>query len=191
MFQIRKPGFPVKSASKARLKYIADLFRQRIAERCGNYGNFCPIARALEMLGTGSFARFSFAVLEDSNPKLLKNWACTSPSEKCIYISQSTYEDACNDHPQARFTIAHEFGHLLLEHEFDPVFARENINQDIPPYKDSEWQADTFAAYVLMPAELAKGKSADEIEKEFGVSASAARARVDRLRRESQNERLL
>lgn len=183
MFQIRKPGFPVKPISKIKLKFIADLFRKRISENIGNYETFCPIVEALEMLGLKSFERFSFAIISDSNPKLLGKWACTSPAEKRIYISESTYNKACNNHPQARFTIAHEFGHLLLEHEIDAVFARDNINETIQSYRDSEWQADTFAAYLLMPEELAKDKSAEDIEKLFGVSASAAIARADRLRK--------
>lgn len=181
MFQIRKPGFPVKATSKQKLKHIADLFRLRIRESFGDYGTFCPIADALEMLGQKSFEQFSFAVVADNNPMLVGKWACTNPSDKCIYISESVYRKACENNPQARFTVAHELGHLLLGHEYDAVFARANVNAAIPTYRDSEWQADTFAAYLLMPSEQARGKSAAEIETLFGVSASAAVAREARL----------
>lgn len=184
MFQIRKPGFPVKPASKLVIKKIADAFRACIIRYIGPYKTFCPIVNALEILGNKPFAEYSFAILNNDDPRLDGKWAFTSPTEKRIYISESVYNNACRNIPKDRFTIAHELGHLLLGHEFDMVFSRKNENAPIPRYRDSEWQADTFAAYLLMPTELAKDKTADEIKELFGVSTSAAVAREARLKRD-------
>ncbi|MCM1294191.1 MAG: hypothetical protein NC311_01355 [Muribaculaceae bacterium] len=96
------------------IKRLADLFRLRIREYFGDYGTFCPIVNALEMLGQKSFERFSFAVLADDDPMLVGKWACTNPSDKCIYISESVYKKACENNPQARFTVAHELGIYCL-----------------------------------------------------------------------------
>lgn len=182
VFRIRKPGFPVKPTSKLKIKKIADAFRAYIVKHIGPYETFCPIVEALEMLGEKPFKKYAFAILSDDDPRLNKKWAFTSPTEKCIYISESVYNNACRNIPKDRFTIAHELGHLLLGHKFDMVFSRKNENTPIPCYRDSEWQADTFAAYLLMPTELAKDKTADEIKELFGVSTSAAIAREARLK---------
>lgn len=185
MFQIRKTGMPVQPTSKANIRNIANLFRSHIERNFGQYGTFCPITKALEILGQKPFEDFSFEILDDNDPSMVDKWAYTTPDNKCIYIKNSVYNNACQHHPQSRFTIAHELGHLLLGHKLDIVFARQNGNTKIPCFRDSEWQADTFAAELLMPAELAKGLCAEEIERQFGVSASAAVARGDRLRKEA------
>lgn len=173
---------PVKPTSKANIKNIADAFRLHIENCFGSYDTFCPVTDALETLGREPFNDFSFVVLDDNDPSMADKWAYTDPNNKCIYIKNSIYAKACQHNPQARFTIAHELGHLLLGHKLDMVFARQNGNGQIPCFRDSEWQADTFAAYLLMPAELARGMSASEIERRFGVSASAAVAREGRLK---------
>jgi len=184
VFQIRKTGVPVQPTSTAKIKSVADSFRAHIEKILGPYGMFCPISNALETLGQGSFEDFGFMILDDNDPSMIDKWAYTDPDNKCIYISNSVYAKACKNNPQARFTIAHELGHLLLGHKLDMVFARQNGTASIPCYRDSEWQADTFAAHLLMPTELAKGMTANDIEKQFGVSASAAVAREERLRKE-------
>ena len=183
MFQIRKAGLPVQPTSIVKIKAVADSFRSHIEKWCGPYGTFCPIVNALETLGKEPFEDLGFAVLEDNDPNMADKWAYTDPTGKCIYLSETVYQKACQNNPQARFTIAHELGHLLLGHKVDVIFARQNCDTKIPCYRDSEWQADTFAAQLLMPTELAQGKTTNELEQLFGVSASAAIARGDRLKK--------
>lgn len=72
------------------------------------------------------------------------------------------YGGADKDSPRTRFTIAHEIGHLALEH--GRYMAREYVAESdfAPSGKQSlgiqglerlEWQANTFASYLLMPTE--------------------------------------
>lgn len=109
-----------------------------------------------------------------------------------VLVSESTYSNACDGYGRARFTIAHECYHgirhreqirRVLLHRGEAVFYRR---ADIPPFRDPEWQADRFAAGVLMPAamvaKLTRGvlrhRVADIIAATFQVSDRAARIRA-------------
>ena len=61
---------------------------------------------------------------------------------------------------RARFTAAHEFGHATLHAKqgvaaaTDATVAARRVDPDAPKrpiYESAEWQADAFAAAVLMP----------------------------------------
>lgn len=66
-----------------------------------------------------------------------------------MYIREDVYENANNGQGRDRFTIAHELGHLILQHNH--ILARTSSLMTHKPYEDSEWQADNFAAEFLMP----------------------------------------
>lgn len=51
---------------------------------------------------------------------------------------------------RARFTCAHEIGHIILEHE-NPIDFRLNNNQD---FSQDEREANIFAASLLMPGAM-------------------------------------
>ena len=71
-----------------------------------------------------------------------------------IILRADTYDALCDvsdpKHCRARFTVAHEIGHLILHEGF--ALARGAVRHK--HYEDSEWQADTFAAELLMPTFL-------------------------------------
>ena len=69
-----------------------------------------------------------------------------------------------------RFTLCHEFGHWLLHQPENVSFARG----DIPKYRDPEWQANVFAAELMVPYDLTKGLTINQIVEECGVSYSCA-----------------
>jgi Zn-dependent protease with chaperone function len=104
------------------------------------------------------------------------------PEKRVIYITSSTYEGVIRNDDRARFTIFHELGHLLLAHS-------RNFHRDttvsFPIWENSEWQADQFAAEILMPLDVIRAKNlivAGELRKEFGVSHTAASIRLSKLR---------
>jgi len=81
-----------------------------------------------------------------------------------------------------RFTIAHELGHYFLHSEQGefPIIAYRQGSTRI------EWEANWFAAALLMPADEfreAWGRLQDisELAEEFGVSEDAARVRRESL----------
>lgn len=105
------------------------------------------------------------------------------PSECRMILKLSVYDGAVNDVGKDRFTIAHELGHLFL-HANGVALARTS-NEDLKPYEDTEWQADQFAAELLMPFdEVVKLKSPEEIAKKFKVSMAAAKTRFYKVRDE-------
>jgi Zn-dependent peptidase ImmA (M78 family) len=60
----------------------------------------------------------------------------------------------------------------------------------VAPYRNPEWQADTFAANILMPEAVVrrlilKGVGPAEIASTFEVSYSAAQIRVEKVMRKA------
>jgi len=106
----------------------------------------------------------------------------TYPSHTTIELREDVYLEACDDNGRARFTVAHEFGHLFLEHK--PVYSRRSGPHEI--YEDSEWQANQFAAEFLMPVELVRQycSGPHDIMTVFGVSWEAADLRWRKLKKE-------
>ncbi len=102
-------------------------------------------------------------------------------------------------HPnRKRFTIAHELGHYLLHRDAasvfvdaTPVFFRDEVSSEGTRLQEIE--ANTFAAELLMPAEILRQRVGDQLidihdetpirrmATEFGVSAQAITIRLTRL----------
>jgi predicted transcriptional regulator len=80
-----------------------------------------------------------------------------------------------------RFTIAHEFGHYVLHSRLGerPIMAARNASGR------TEWEANWFAAALLMPSErFRKAWAPDrigDVASYFGVSYSAAKVRAKAL----------
>lgn len=114
----------------------------------------------------------------------------------CIDLDEETYEQLLQDGVRARFSFAHEVGHLALHYEeviqlsmmphTANVLARTPTHEH---FRDSEWQADAFGAALLMPAEALKEMAAqgaltiDQVMRQFRVSNPAASNRIHTLRR--------
>jgi len=76
--------------------------------------------------------------------------------QSTIILRQDVYEALQRGENRARFTTAHEIGHLLLRHNMIHGLARAPKPKDTPVYKWSEWQANTFAGTLLLPLSLAR-----------------------------------
>ena len=88
---------------------------------------------------------------------------------------------ANNKLPQGRFrfSIAHELGHIVLNHEpLKHIFERRK--------PDAERQADSFAAELLLPERLLRGDCADytvpELAARYKVSRSSLEFQLSNLR---------
>jgi Zn-dependent peptidase ImmA (M78 family) len=81
--------------------------------------------------------------------------------EFVVVVDEKTYEGLERDRHHDRFTIAHEVGHLVLHgvelvrlsaiHHTQAALMRGKVPSH-PAYMDTEWQANGFAAALLMPA---------------------------------------
>ena len=93
-----------------------------------------------------------------------------------ICLSAGTYSRLGQSDPRARMTVAHELGHLLM-HTRQPVFHYKTRTKDRT--LDPEWQADYFAAALLMPRNaFRKMRSVAQARAAFGVSRQAALRRA-------------
>lgn len=112
--------------------------------------------------------------------------AKTLPNDGVILIRESVYEQALAGNGRARFTFCHELGHLILHQGQDLQLARSSTPGSWGFHEDSEWQADAFAAELMMPVEMVGTlcRSVDDIMRIFGVSRSAATFRHQKLREE-------
>jgi len=109
-----------------------------------------------------------------------------------VTLSAKTYAELRRGTPRAVFTVAHEIGHAVLHPAelFDRALAPDPraMQRVIPThqlYKDTEWQANGFAAALLMPARgllILEANGADldgfVISEQFAVSMQAAELRL-------------
>src|SRR5205085_1679904 len=93
--------------------------------------------------------------------------------------------------PRARFTIAHELGHMCLGHK---KTRHRNISSRViekiaPTIKRDEYQADRFAGAFLAPAPRAShNMPTAEISRRFMMSNQAAKIRKEELERLHRQE---
>ena len=106
--------------------------------------------------------------------------ACCIPEQAQIFIPQKAVKAIDAGDRRMMFTIMHELGHFILAHR--KSFARSRPKPAV--FVDSEWQADQFAAEILMPANVIADEQlydTEQIKKRFSVSHSAAEERRKRL----------
>lgn len=109
------------------------------------------------------------------------------PTEMKMELKESVYDGACSGNGQDKFTIAHEIGHMIL-HSDEVALAKTTSDTNHRRFEDSEWQADQFAAELIMPFDAVVNlKSPEEIQEKFKVSAQAARVRFEKVRKEKQS----
>lgn len=131
-----------------------------------------PIVHVIEILAFDKEVDFDFDVVPDS--VLDSEYGNTNTSENVMIIRESVYKGAVLGNPRDRFTLCHELGHWLL-HQPDRVsFARGTI----PQYCNPEWQANVFAAELMVPHYLVKGLSIERVMSECGVSRSCAKIQL-------------
>lgn len=132
---------------------------------------YIPIVELLEFIFPQIDKNFDYEIVEqDKLPK--GTYALTYPDDGKILIRSDVYEEACSGKARARFTIAHELCHYLIHESANISFAR--TVEEIPAFMNPEWQANVFAAEFLIPKDLIKGMTIDEVVKSCGVSYQCA-----------------
>jgi transcriptional regulator with XRE-family HTH domain len=114
---------------------------------------------------------------------------CDVGEEKPVHIlrvREDCYEAARRNEPRAAWVMAHEIGHLALNHKFrrGPLTA-DTVSRlrTLEPFRRSEWQANEFAAALLMPAEECVKLAPFEISARFNVPIEIADIRMKMLAR--------
>jgi hypothetical protein len=175
---LRKPrteGTVVRPRSKENIAANARAVRQFLKLEARPYFPVPEVYEALELLFDGArFEVWDEVDMGDDHGR-------TYPDRRLIRIRNDVYERACNGEARDRFTMCHELGHLVMHRGI--ALARIDPAQPPKIYCNSEWQADTFASYLMMPPELISGyESVSELVDVFGVSWEAAWVRRDELK---------
>ncbi len=170
-------SFRSQPRSKKDIRNKADLIRSIVNELSENNDDF-PIIEFVEIILPQIFDDFILHIEEAK--EMNNNHGLTDVQAGTIKIREDVYYGACNGNGRDRFTIAHELGHYLLHSKDNLKLARSD--SEIKVYENPEWQANTFAAELLMPCSLiAKGDTKETLSKRFGVSYSAAEVRLKSL----------
>ena len=134
---------------------------------------YFPIVEFLEMILPQLIGGFCYEIC--SREEMPTKYGETFPAENKICIREDIYENALAGDAFARYTIAHEIGHLLLNDVSSISLCRLADGEELKPYEDPEWQADCFGGGVLMYHPLIKGLTPAEISEKCGVTPRAAR----------------
>lgn len=117
-------------------------------------------------------ASFEILIIEEMG----EDHGRTYPDSNLIYVREDVMEGAFDDRPRDRFTLCHELGHLIMHRGV--ALSRVDPKSPPPIYRNSEWQADTFASHLLMPKSLlSRYDNIDAVIDDFGVSYEAANVR--------------
>lgn len=153
--------------SKKAILDFTNYFRQKLGMENWFY---VPIVPLVEVSLCRIDDSYNFIVEEKDEMKT--EYANYCPQTNTMTVREDVYLAACEGDGRHRFTLAHELGHYLF-HGSETAFSRCNGN-DIPIYCDPEWQANTFASFLLMPPNLIKGLDADTVMKRCMTSRQAS-----------------
>jgi len=148
-----------------------------------NLENVCyfPVVEFLESMWT-LFPKFHYEILwDDELPKDVH--ADMDIVNHCMRIKQSVYDGACKGNGRDRFTITHEQGHYLTLGVSGFRLQRNFEKRKLRPFEQPEWQANNFAAGLLMPVHLIRDMSPQEMVEACGVSWTAANVQCEQIRR--------
>lgn len=177
-------GVQVSPRSRVAIRRDAQKVKDILSLKLGFEGAFVPIVKVVEFLDYHDLLEFS--VVDDADIEgVAARLQPRNGEVPLLEVSESIYESSCLDDHFARFTLAHEVGHFFLHsnqriplHRAMPGKGRHVI------FEDSEWQANTFAAEILMDSRLIQKDFWDEndISERCCVSGAAAIIRLKVLR---------
>ena len=139
---------------------------------------FLPVAELIEF-GLGRLAPgFSYDICDRA--VMGNRHGSVDVHRKVLSLRSDVYDGIVQNKGRDRFTGCHEVAHAVLH---GGTLNRLAPGSKAEIYRDPEWQANTFASCLLMPAEMVRAaKSINEIMNEFGVSDVAARVRAKVLK---------
>ncbi|WP_370244917.1 ImmA/IrrE family metallo-endopeptidase [Alteromonas abrolhosensis] len=185
---IRKQGHKVPPLSTAKIRGIANKLRCIFDTLSDRSQLKFDVLAAIEFHLPTISSDYSYVIVEDQS--LGDDHAQTFPDKNLIKIKQSTYDGALRGSGRDRFTLAHEIGHLFLHKNISSFARSSSPSTKHKAFEDSEWQADCFAAELLMPFDdVRRCTSALEVQFKFGVSLQAAEVRWNKVRSEIEENK--
>lgn len=154
-----------KPLSRAMIREYANYIRKSVG-----YEEmiFCPISQLIEALEHED-SGFTLEIVDDK--EMSNFYGLTSTADGVMKIRESVYDGAVEGNPRDRFTLAHELGHYLMHSPERMSLAR---SEEYPPYCDPEWQANVFAAELLVPHGMIADMDVEDIVEKCKVSWQCA-----------------
>ncbi|MDB5853317.1 MAG: hypothetical protein JWR22_1358 [Herminiimonas sp.] len=174
-------GYKVAPTSRIKLRAVSNQLRQiNDIAACYTAGSYFDVGRLLEDVLFR--AGYCFHPVEDH--VLNETAAFAVPQAGLIVIQNDIYDRVYEGDPFARYTVVHEFGHIVLDHSVTLHRGAQLGNHGW--HEDSEWQANNLAAEIMMPLDTVKALGCDpsKIADACGVSMMAAQYRVENLRKD-------
>lgn len=134
---------------------------------------YFPIVELLDVFEE-TLPGFSYSIIEDDALPPNKHAEMNVYTGE-IRIKQSVYEGARRGCGRDRMTIAHEFSHFMTLCFLGFKLSRTIGGGKLRAYEDPEWQAKCLAGELLIPHDLVRGMSANEVARKCGVSMAAAK----------------
>ena len=170
-------AFIVPPRSRREIRQIAALVRE--SYQCK--GPYLDVMHLVEFWLPVADEGFTF--LCASHEEMGDLHGLTTPEQKTIRLRQDVYYGALDGRGRDRMTVAHELGHYILHRSVH--WANLPRGGNVPAFRNSEWQASTFGAELLiaMPDALKCNEESD-LPTMFGVTSDAARVQWAVLRQE-------
>ncbi|WP_270505597.1 ImmA/IrrE family metallo-endopeptidase [Paraclostridium sordellii] len=172
-------NYKTKARSKIEIEERASIIRKLFSVFYPEIeGDRFPVLNFVEHVIPRIDENFNFVVV--STNELKDCYAVTDINDNTIKVREDVYDRAVDGNERDLFTIAHELGHLLLHSNQKVELARGDSPMMI--YESTEWQANTFAAALLMPADKITSEDTKfTVARKFGVSITAAELRLKKL----------
>lgn len=160
--------------------------------KAGNPDEFAPdILNLIHSLASRDhrFAKLKIEVRRDS--ELPDAEARAFVQDQIIEIRESVFEQAKKHVPRARMTVAHELGHVVLNHVGTPKYRKTTAIKpaNVAPHRSEERQANVFAAALLMPrAFVISCTCPEDVSERMAVSLEAARIRYSSVKVRSEGK---
>lgn len=133
----------------------------------------------------------TFRTTTDSDDK--EGWI--DPLKNEFVLHEDVYRAGYLGENRARFTFAHELGHVILHFkQLDKLLNRRNLGgqvmfrgNEIKPFRSAEWQANVFAGSLLIPTnhlrdleQMGASLTPMSLEGIFSVSNKCATIRLEK-----------
>jgi len=177
-------GYKVAPRNRAQLREIAtsmrDLLREEGCYRTDAGPDYLDATHLLENV----LQRAGYAFHPDDSGQLQETVAFAIPDRRLIVLREDIYNSLQEEAPFARYTVVHEFSHIILEHALT-LHRGATLGQH-KWWEDSEWQANNLAAELLMPVDVVQNLGGKPLllQAACGVSAPAAMHRINNLKKE-------
>ncbi len=127
--------------SVVRIKNLACQTRDYFKIDSNTYFPILPIIERMVVTG-----KLNLEIVEDESLK--EAYALYDLTQNTIFVRESVYNECYTGEYRSNFTLAHEFFHYIQGQVLN--FSFEEVDKTLP-YCDPEWQANEYAAQLLIP----------------------------------------